>query len=812
MFMGHTGHSAVPAAAAFSDGPDRALLARVAANEVAGRLGAALFLGPHNGQFWAAIHCASAAVAASVGIGLDAGRTAHALAIALYQPPYGMWPGFMGPGSKLLTAAEPAAAGARAALLAADGVTGAIDVIEHPRGVLANLSFAPRPAMFGDPASGADTLAFKRLPGCAYLQSIAEAACAAEVEAEAVAEIKVEAGWLTCEMESLGDGPDLSPVRVNFSARLSTAIALLAGRLTPTELDPSWLREHEGEIRDLAARVSLRHDPALTAQTLLGTLEAGASADDVGLRDLLRIRRRLGDINMDGANPGPALLSAVRAEPRLRRALAQSLRARLGGPTAAGIDELDVEALRMTFPSRMRIRLCDGAVVRIEGTSPHPAAGPSRSSAWSSTRSSRSPVEQFAALSVGWSRKRRTASTRRWSSLLAGRSSLLKMLVTCFSTARSVTTSSAAIAALERPSAIRPSTSRSRGVSASSGSSRRRLRPSIWETTSGSSAEPPAPTRRTASVSASTSRDPVLEQVAEPLGALGQQLAGVGDLDVLGEHEHPDVGQLGADLARRPQALVGVGRRHPHVDDGDVGLVGADLAQQLLGVARLADDLEPRLLQQPHQALAQQGRIVGDDYSHGYARAHGIRARTSSAAGGADHLELARRAPRPGRRAPAGRCPPRGRRHRRRRRATSTSTTPLLRSTRTVAQLGLGVAGDVGQRLGDHEVGRRLDRRRQPLARGREDLDRDRRAVGEASERGAEAAVGEHDGVDAAGQLAQLGGRRRQLLHRLVEQLGGRVRVVVEPVPRASRRFIVSAISRCWAPSWRSRSTRRRSA
>ncbi len=372
LFMGHTGHSAVPAAAAFSDGPDRALLARVAANEVAGRLGAALFLGPHNGQFWAAIHCASAAVAASVGIGLDAGRTAHALAIALYQPPYGMWPGFMGPGSKLLTAAEPAAAGARAALLAADGVTGAIDVIEHPRGVLANLSFAPRPAMFGGLGRVwlTDTLAFKRLPGCAYLQSIAEAACAAEVEAEAVAEIKVEAGWLTCEMESLGDGPDLSPVRVNFSARLSTAIALLAGRLTPTELDPSWLREHEGEIRDLAARVSLRHDPALTAQTLLGTLEAGASADDVGLRDLLRIRRRLGDINMDGANPGPALLSAVRAEPRLRRALAQSLRARLRGPTAAGIDELDVEALRMTFPSRMRIRLCDGAVVRIEGTEP----------------------------------------------------------------------------------------------------------------------------------------------------------------------------------------------------------------------------------------------------------------------------------------------------------------------------------------------------------------------------------------------------------------------------------------------------------
>jgi hypothetical protein len=42
LFMGHTGHSAVPAAAAFASDPERALVAQVAANEVAGCLGAAL--------------------------------------------------------------------------------------------------------------------------------------------------------------------------------------------------------------------------------------------------------------------------------------------------------------------------------------------------------------------------------------------------------------------------------------------------------------------------------------------------------------------------------------------------------------------------------------------------------------------------------------------------------------------------------------------------------------------------------------------------------------------------------------------------
>lgn len=379
LFMGHTGHSAVHVAAVFAADPERRLVAQVAANEVAGRLGAALFLGPHNGQFWASIHCASAALGAAVGLGLGAERAAHALAIALYQPPYGMWPGFMGPSSKLLTAAEPAASGVRAALLAAEGMDGALDVIEHPRGVLANLSFAPRPAMFGALGSVwlTDTLAFKRLPGCAYLQSVGEAALSAGVAADEVAAVEVEAGWLTCEMEELGRGPDLSPVRVNFSATLTVAVALLAGRLTPAELDPAWLAEREAEIRDLASRVTLRHDPALTAKTLLGTLEAGASPD-LGPGELLRIRRRLGDLNMAAANPAPAILAALRADRRLRRRFGDSLVGRLRGRSpgapatdgGAGIADLDVARLRMTFPSRLRIRLRDGASRVVEGEEP----------------------------------------------------------------------------------------------------------------------------------------------------------------------------------------------------------------------------------------------------------------------------------------------------------------------------------------------------------------------------------------------------------------------------------------------------------
>ncbi|RKE17299.1 2-polyprenyl-6-methoxyphenol hydroxylase-like FAD-dependent oxidoreductase [Streptomyces sp. TLI_171] len=100
-------------------------------------------------------------------------------------------------------------------------------------------------------------------------------------------------------------------------------------------------------------------------------------------------------------------------------------------------------------------------------------------------------------------RNRRTARTRRWSASTTGRSSLAKMLLMCFATALSLTTSACAMPALERPSAIRPSTSRSRGVSRASGSLSRRS--SNCATTCGSRAVPPSATRRTAATNSATS-------------------------------------------------------------------------------------------------------------------------------------------------------------------------------------------------------------------------------------------------------------------------------------------------------------------
>jgi hypothetical protein len=106
---------------------------------------------------------------------------------------------------------------------------------------------------------------------------------------------------------------------------------------------------------------------------------------------------------------------------------------------------------------------------------------------------------------------------------------------------------------------------------------------------------------------------PVLEQVAHAAGAVGQQLVGVGHLDVLGEHQHRRPGGCAAQLDRRTQALVGVRRRHAHVDDRHVGPVLGDRLHQRRPVADRGDDLGAGLLEQPHQALPEQHRVVGQD-------------------------------------------------------------------------------------------------------------------------------------------------------------------------------------------------------
>ena len=85
-----------------------------------------------------------------------------------------------------------------------------------------------------------------------------------------------------------------------------------------------------------------------------------------------------------------------------------------------------------------------------------------------------------------------------------------------------------------------------------------------------------------------------------------------------------------------------------------------------------------------------------------------------------------------------------------------TVAAPFERATLTRRAGRVRVLGDVRDRLGDDVVRRRLDRRRQPLVRERVDSTGSGARAASGVQRRAEPALGEDDGVDAAGQLAQL--------------------------------------------------------
>ena len=144
---------------------------------------------------------------------------------------------------------------------------------------------------------------------------------------------------------------------------------------------------------------------------------------------------------------------------------------------------------------------------------------------------------------------------------------------------------------------------------------------------------------------------------------------------------------------------------------------------------------------------------------------------------------------------------------------TSTARIGPRRVTRTRTDRRLAVLGHVGEGLADHEVGGGLDGGGRPLGQVDLQVHGDRAAGRERRERGVEPAVGEDGGVDAPHQLPQLRDGPLGLVVGVADEGDGRGVVV----PRSRRslarpRSMASATRRCCAPSWRSRSMRRRSA
>ncbi len=281
--FGHTGHSAVCASFAYGElegasGRD-VLSAITVGNEVGGRLGGALLLGPQNGQMWSYIHLLEGACVTGRFVGLDPGRMANAIGVAFTQPPYPLMPAFMGPDSKLLIPATTTIDGCRAAELAARGWTGNQSILEDRQGFLRRFNeqnFGWMLSGLGD-AWVTDSLCYKVVPGCAYIDTAVDAFTEICKRFEAdngrrpgagdVEEISVRCGLLTSGMEGFAQtyrsGERLEPISINFSVALSFGLMLHAGELGPAYLSHKYLDANREAIESIAGKVHMAHDAAM---------------------------------------------------------------------------------------------------------------------------------------------------------------------------------------------------------------------------------------------------------------------------------------------------------------------------------------------------------------------------------------------------------------------------------------------------------------------------------------------------------------------------------------------------------------------
>ena len=240
-----------------------------------------------------------------------------------------------------------------------------------------------------------------------------------------------------------------------------------------------------------------------------------------------------------------------------------------------------------------------------------------------------------------------------------------------------------------------------------------------------------------------------MSRYPNPLGCSSISVSASAGLDILREQQNGEIRLLGAQLDRGARALVGLRRRHAHVDDRELGPELAHGRPQRLGVAHLRDDVVALAGQQAAQTLAHEHPVLGDHDSQGSSPLTLV-PRPGSLTTRIEPPSAAKRSARPARPEPRlASAPP-----------IPSSTTLTRRrapscSARDRQLARGGVAHGVRDCLGGEEVGRSLDAAREARHLG-VDGDRQRRSPRQRAQRLGQAVLAQHGRIDAAGELAEI--------------------------------------------------------
>lgn len=303
LLFGNTSASATAAAWAAAKGHTvgELLTATVAANEVAGRIGASMFFGPSPAGVQATVHAAASAVSLGLLEGLDADALAHALALSLAMPhrvPQRTWLG--GGLPKALIAGQPAAAAVDAVALARDGARGPLDILDDRDGLLGALSWVPLRAAFTGLGQAwlTETLAFGLMPAHPVNAPTVQAVHEILMRHVRAADKRLRVNQVDkIELDVAAPAFSLAAMRARHTghspaaipACLKTSIGALVAdhELGVEQLEAASLARRRDAIADVAAKVEVRHDWARTldlvehAVDVLQPLLAGVTSSEL---------------------------------------------------------------------------------------------------------------------------------------------------------------------------------------------------------------------------------------------------------------------------------------------------------------------------------------------------------------------------------------------------------------------------------------------------------------------------------------------------------------------------------------------------
>ncbi|HTS93806.1 MAG TPA: MmgE/PrpD family protein [Stellaceae bacterium] len=269
----HPGVVTVPAALALAQSRglsgDAFLRAVIAGYEVGTRIGVAV--NPAHYEYWhttATVGCFGAAAAASVALGLDAVRAAHAMATAGTMAA-GLQQAFRADCmSKPMHAAHAAEVGVTCALGAERGLTGALDILEGERGFGA--AMCERPDWEAALASlgkhfNITQMTQKNHSACGHIHAAIDAVLALEAEhAIAPASVKrIVARTYRTALEIAGTKDPHTVFEAKFSLPYCLAAALVVGSVRIDAFSPERLADPA--IRALLAKVEMEVEPKLDA-------------------------------------------------------------------------------------------------------------------------------------------------------------------------------------------------------------------------------------------------------------------------------------------------------------------------------------------------------------------------------------------------------------------------------------------------------------------------------------------------------------------------------------------------------------------